>query len=68
MHKLAYAQIRYVRDHLHHPYFYNIANYDGTDMARPCLVDNSTGTPVYTYLDKDFLPSLHAKRAAILHH
>ena len=29
------------------------ANYDGTDIGRPYLVDNSTGTPVYTYLDDE---------------
>ena len=43
-----------------------IANYDGTDIARPYLVDNSTGTPVYTYLDDDYPPpSNRSKRGAI---
>ena len=42
-----------------------IANYDGTDIARPYLVDNSTGTPVYTYLDDDYPPpSNRSKRGA----
>ena len=45
-----------------------IANYDGTDIARPYLVDNSTGTPVYTYLDDDYPPlSNRSKRGAISH-
>ena len=43
-----------------------IASYDGTDIARPYLVDNSTGTPVYTYLDDDNYhpPSNRSKRGA----
>ena len=42
------------------------ANYDGTDIGRPYLVDNSTGTPVYTYLDDEDYhpPSNRSKRAA----
>ena len=39
--------------------------YDETDISRPYLVDNSTGTPVYTYLDDDYPPpSNRSKRAA----
>ena len=43
-----------------------LANYDGTDIARPYLVDNSTGTPVYTFIDdKDYHPpSNRSKRGA----
>ena len=43
-----------------------VASYDGTDIARPYLVDNSTGTPVYTYLDDEnyHLPSNLSKRGA----
>ena len=42
------------------------ADYDGTDIRRPYLVDNSTGTPVYTYLDdEDYSrPSNRSKRGA----
>ena len=44
------------------------ANYDGTDIARPYLVDNSTGTPVYTYLDEYYLPpSNRSRRGATSH-
>ena len=39
-----------------------IANYDGTDIARPYLVDNSTGIPVYTYLDEDYPPPSNRSR------
>ena len=39
------------------------ANYDGTDIARPYLVDNSTGTPVYTYLDEDYPPPSNRRGA-----
>ena len=39
-----------------------IANYDGTDIARPYLVDNSTGTPVYTYLDEYYPPPSNRSR------
>ena len=44
----------------------SIANYDGTDIGRPYLVDNSTDTPVYIYLDDDDYhpPSNHYKRGA----
>lgn len=44
----------------------HIASYDGTDIAKPYLIDNSTGTPVYTYLeDKDYHPpSNRTKRGA----
>ena len=38
------------------------ANYDGTDIARPYLVDNSTGTPIYTYLDEDYPPPSNRSR------
>ena len=31
----------------------HIASYDGTDIARPYLVDNSTGEPVITYIDDE---------------
>ena len=46
-----------------------IASYDGTDIAKPYLVDNSTGTPVYTYLDDEnyYPPSNHSKRGATSH-
>ena len=46
--------------------FIYIASYDGTDIAKPYLVDNSTGTPVYTYLDNDNYhpPSNRSKRGA----
>ena len=47
------------------PLLHNVAYYDGTDISRPYLVDNSTGIPVYTYLDDNYHPaSNHAKRAA----
>ena len=46
--------------------YFCIADYDGTDIARPYLVDNSTGTPVYTYLDEEDYhpPSNRPKRGA----
>ena len=48
----------------HVPLFY-VANYDGTDIARPYLVDNSTGIPVYTYLDEGYpAPSNRSRRGA----
>lgn len=41
------------------------ADYDGTDIGRPYLVDNSTGTPVYKYLDdENGPPSNRSERAA----
>ena len=44
------------------------ADYDGTDIRRPYIVDNSTGTPVYKYLDgEDHPPSSHTKRGATAH-
>ena len=45
------------------------ANYDGTDIGRPYLVDNSTGTLVYTYLDSENYhpPSNRSKRGATAH-
>jgi len=44
-------------------FVYCTANYDGTDIARPYLVNNSTGTPVYTYLDiKDYHPPSNRSR------
>ena len=50
-------------------YFIYIASYDGTDIARPYVVDNSTGTPVYTFLDiegyRPVPPSNRSRRAAI---
>ena len=43
----------------------NIANYDGTDIARPYIVNNTNGTTSYTYLDEeDYQPPSHSKRAA----
>ena len=47
-------------------YVFHIASYDGTDIGRPYMVDNSTGTPVYTFLDvKDYHPpSNRSKRGA----
>ena len=38
------------------------ANYDGTDIARPYVVDNSTGIPVYKYLDEDYPQSSNRSR------
>ena len=54
-------------EHILDVFYTHIANYDGTDIARPYLVDNSTGTPVYTFIDvKDYHPpSNRSKRAAI---
>ena len=52
-----------------HVYNY-AANYDGTDIGRPYLVDNSTGIPVYTYLDNGnyhAAPSNRSKRGATAH-
>ena len=31
----------------------SVANYDGTDITRPYLVDNKTGTPVYAYINEE---------------
>ena len=46
--------------------FIYVASYDGTDIAKPYLVENSTGTPVYTYLNDDNYhpPSNRSKRGA----
>lgn len=45
--------------------YINTANYDGSDIARPYIVDNTNGTPVYTYVDvEDYYPPLQSKRAA----
>lgn len=45
---------------------YCTADYDGTDIAKPYLVDNSTGTPVYRYLDDENYhpPTNRPKRGA----
>ena len=43
----------------------NVAKYDGTDIGKPYTVDNSTGTPIYTYINvEDYHPPSHAKRGA----
>ena len=45
---------------------YHVADYDGTDIGRPYLMDNSTGTPVYEYLDDENYhpPTNRPKRGA----
>ena len=45
---------------------YYAADYDGTDIGKPYLVDNSTGTPVYKYLDDENYhpPTNRPKRGA----
>ena len=47
--------------------YIDTANYDGMDIARAYIYDNSTGTPAYTYVDVEGYhpPSAHSKRAAI---
>ena len=51
------------------PVAISIGYYDGSDIARPYLVDYSTGSPVYTYFDKEeyYPPSNHHKRGATSH-
>ena len=44
--------------------YINTANYDGTDIARPYIYDNSTSAPVYVDVE-DYHPPSHSKRAAI---
>jgi len=46
-----------------------IAYYDGTDIGRPVIVDNSTGVPQYEYIEVDGYhpPSNKSKRAATSH-
>ena len=46
--------------------YYHHASYDGTDIARPYVVDNSTGDPVITYIDDENYhpPSNRSKRGA----
>ena len=48
---------------------YCIAYYDGTDIGRPVIVDNSTGVPKYEYIEVDgYHPPLNkTKRAATAH-
>ena len=43
-----------------------IAYYDGTDIGRPVIVDNSTGVPQYEYIEVDGYhpPSNKTKRGA----
>ena len=44
------------------------ADYDGTDIRRPYIVDNSTGTLVYKYIDGDYHPpSNRIERGATAH-
>ena len=44
----------------------HVAYYDGTDIGRPVIVDNSTGVPQYEYIEVDGYhpPSNKSKRAA----
>lgn len=45
--------------------YINTANYDGTDISRPYIIDNTTGTPLYKYInEEDYHPPSHSKRAA----
>ena len=43
--------------------------YDGSDIARPYLVDYSSGSSVYTHFDNQdgYYPSYHHKRGATSH-
>jgi len=35
----------------------SVADYDGTDIGRPVIVDNSTGVPRYEYVEVDYHPA-----------
>ena len=46
--------------------WYTTAYYDGTDIGRPVIVENSTGIPKYEYIEVDGYhpPSNKSKRGA----